>query len=361
MFSHRDNRTITPFIDELARELNRSTDDADQLFNTFCSSLTAALLARHTAVIRGFGTFTLQHVPATRGTTGSSIIFSPPNKRLCFSTATTGPDETKKLAIDASGMMLVEADHFATILPQLLTRQLQNGTLLIMPGLGRFTPEGESYRFHPDPELDALLNRHYHDLGDVVLPGTTATTKRNIDQAHNASRRRTPLIATLLLLTVTAILVTLVTRYRGTALPGPALGATTATPAPPTSTTPSGSAVTRTGATTVTPVAAINPATRITSPDSLQLTGGHYTLVLATFKTITGATAQIRQFKATGLVTYIWPAMMNGERYYRLATGDYTTYGAADTARHTLSGNQESGAYIQKINQTVVVYAKQSM
>jgi integration host factor subunit beta len=77
--------TKSELIDELAREVNISTREAESLINTIIDSMTEALCCGESIEIRGFGSFTVKHYDGYEGRnpkTGKKIQVQP--KRLPF-------------------------------------------------------------------------------------------------------------------------------------------------------------------------------------------------------------------------------------------------------------------------------------
>jgi len=58
---------------------------------------------------------------------------------------------------------------------------------------------------------------------------------------------------------------------------------------------------------------------------------------------------------------FIWPAFMQGEKYFRITTGRFATREAANEQLKLIPARMANGAYIQQVKKTVVVYGKKGL
>ena len=97
---------------------------------------------------------------------------------------------------------------------------------------------------------------------------------------------------------------------------------------------------------------------QVAEADSIELEKGDYTIVLATYRLERTAIKERIPLRSAGITAYIWPAMLNGERCYRLMTGRFSGYSAAAARLKGLPGKVAAGAYVQEVIKRVVLYGK---
>jgi nucleoid DNA-binding protein len=332
--------------EELAGPLDLERQEAVSLFNEFCGAMVAELLAFRKLSVKGLGSFYVTHVPASKKNAGSAMVFAPPVNKLRFESAISSGDETIFLAVSRLSMSPAEAARFAKILAKLFSAALQQEKEVTLIGLGRFALEDGAYSFFPDRTMEELLNREYQDLKEVVLP-----------QREPAKReRRVPgYLLPLSVLILVGILFAVLNASFSVSIFSPSTVEPSKSVATP---------VDRSSA----PVAFPQPAATVHQTklsggvaDSLVLVQGDYAIVLATFESEKRALKELLPLRSAGINAFVWPAFMDGVKYFRLMTGKFPNREAA--AEH-LKGMQKkivSSAYIQQVKKGVVLYGKKGL
>jgi cell division septation protein DedD len=95
--------------------------------------------------------------------------------------------------------------------------------------------------------------------------------------------------------------------------------------------------------------------------DSLDLVKGDFTIVLGTFRKEETALNESRRLRAGGVSAFVWPAMVNGTKYFRLATGKFSSGTAAAVELKDMPGDLARGACIQKVIKGAVIHGKQQL
>ena len=328
--------------EELAGRLDLERQEAASLFNGFCGAMVAELLAFRKLSIKGLGSFSVTHIPATKRSSGSAIIFAPPLNKLRFDTTLSSGDETISLAVSRLSMSQGEAARFARTLATLFTAALQQEKEMMLNGLGRFALEDGAYSFFPDRTLEELLNREYQDLKEVVLPQHKELKRENALPGYVL-----PLSAVIL---VGLLLAVLYGRFSSnTFFPSTAESSKSVV-----------TTVNRSGIVTSSP-----SARQIELPggvaDSLVLVQGDYALVLATFESEKKALNELAPLRSSGINAFLWPAYMDGMKYFRLMTGRFASRDAAAEQLKGMPAKMVSGAYIQQVKKTVVVHGEKGL
>jgi len=338
------NRELT---EELAVLLDLERQEAASLFNGFCGAMVAELLAFRKLSIKGLGSFYVTHVPASKRSSGSVMVFAPPLNKLRFESALSGADASLSLAVSRLSMNQGEAAKFSRTLATLFSSTLQQEKALHLQGIGRFAPEDGAYSFFPDRTLEELLNREYQDLKEVVLP----------QLKEERSERRSP--GFILPLSVVVLVGLLLAIVYGR-LSWSTYFSSTVEPSKRVATVVDRRAV----AVVATPrsVATVYP---IKSPrgvaDSLVLVKGDYAIVLATFETEKRAHQQITPLRSSGIKAFVWPTSMDGTKYFRLMTGRFANYSAATVRLKGMPKKMVDGAYIQQVKKTVVLHGEKRL
>jgi nucleoid DNA-binding protein len=336
------NRELT---EELAVLLDLERQEAASLFNGFCGAMVAELLAFRKLSIKGLGSFYVTHIPASKRSSGSAMIFAPPVNKLRFDSTLSSGEDSLSLAVSRLSMSQGEAVRFARTLAPLFSAALQQEKALHLDGLGRFALENGVYSFLPDRTLEELLNREYQDLKEVIL------------QQHKEERseRRSPgYILPLSVVVLVGLLLAIVygrfswsTFLSSTVEPSKRVATVidrrTSVVAPPHTAT----------------------AYPIKSPggvaDSLVLVTGDYAIVLSTFETEKRAHQQLAPLRSSGIHAFVWPTSMDGTKYFRLMTGRFSSYSAAAERLKGLPKKMVDGAYIQQVKKTVVLHGEKGL
>ena len=339
-------------IDELAGLLDVERQEAARLLNSFAGGMVAKLLNERKISLKGLGSFTVTHHPATKKSTASSIVYSPPCNRLNFSAQMSGGDDTLRLAVSRLSMSDGDAARFARSLVELFTAAVQRQSEICFNGFGRFTLEAGVYSFVPDRSLEELLNREYQNLEEVVLPQHELVP----DKRDGKLRYVWPLSA----LFLAGLLIVLLYGFYPEAFVfvstshQPHQGAVTA------------SVQRNTAIAQKLPVqeVALNEAKVLPmggDADSVVLARGDYTIVLATFRSEKTALRELVALRSGGIVAFVWPASLEGTKYYRLTTGKFSTRSAAKEYFKAMPGTTASGAYIQQVIKSVVLHGKKGV
>ena len=341
------NRELT---EELAVLLDLERPEAASLFNGFCGAMVAELLAFRKLSIKGLGSFYVTHVPASKRSNGSAIIFAPPVNKLRFESTLSGGDASLSLAVSRLSMNQAEAARFARTLATLFSASLQQEIAIHLHGLGRFALEDGAYSFFPDRTLEELLNREYQDLKEVILP----------QHKEEGSERRSPgYILPLAVVVLVGLLLAIVYGPSSWSTFSPA----TVEPAKSVATVVDRSAA------AVAPIPALTPPVPTAYPiktpkgvaDSLVLVKGDYAIVLATFETEKRAHQQIASLRSSGIKAFVWPTSMDETKYFRLMTGRFANYAAAAEQLKGLPKKMVDGAYIQQVKKTVVLHGEKGL
>ena len=337
------NRELT---EELAVLLDLERPEAASLFNGFCGAMVAELLAFRKLSIKGLGSFYVTHVPASKRSNGSAIIFAPPVNKLRFESTLSGGDASLSLAVSRLSMNQAEAARFARTLATLFSASLQQEIAIHLHGLGRFALEDGAYSFFPDRTLEELLNREYQDLKEVILP----------QHKEEGSERRSPgYILPLAVVVLVGLLLAIVygrlswsTFFLSTVEPAKSVA----------------TVVDRSVA-AVAPAPSVPTAYPVKTPkgvaDSLVLVKGDYAIVLATFETEKRAHQQIAPLRSSGIKAFVWPTSMDETKYFRLMTGRFANYAAAAERLKGLPKKMVDGAYIQQVKKTVVLHGEKGL
>ena len=337
------NRELT---EELAVLLDLERPEAASLFNGFCGAMVAELLAFRKLSIKGLGSFYVTHVPASKRSSGSVMIFAPPVNKLRFDSTLSGGDASLSLAVSQLSMNQGEAARFARTLATLFSAALQQEKAIHLHGLGRFALEDGAYSFFPDRTLEELLNREYQDLKEVILP----------QHKEEGSERRSPgYILPLAVVVLVGLLLAIVygrlswsTFFLSTVEPAKSVA----------------TVVDRSVA-AVAPAPSVPTAYPVKTPkgvaDSLVLVKGDYAIVLATFETEKRAHQQIAPLRSSGIKAFVWPTSMDETKYFRLMTGRFANYAAAAERLKGLPKKMVDGAYIQQVKKTVVLHGEKGL
>ncbi len=343
------NRELT---EELAVLLDLERQEAASLFNGFCGAMVAELLAFRKLSIKGLGSFYVTHVPASKRSSGSVMVFAPPLNKLRFESTLSGADASLSLAVSRLSMNQGEAAKFSRTLASLFSSALQQEKAIHLHGLGRFALEDGAYSFFPDRTMEELLNREYQDLKEVILPQ---------HEVERRERRSPGFILPLSVVVLVGLLLAIVsgrlswsTFFPSTVEPSKSVatvvdrsaGAVAPPPAPA-------------------PPLSVPKAYPIKLPgglaDSLVLVKGDYAIVLATFETEKRAHQQITPLRSSGIKAFVWPTSMADTKYFRLMTGRFASYSAAAAKLKGMLPKMVEGAYIQQVKKTVVLHGEKGL
>ncbi len=336
-------------IEELAASLEVDRHEATRLLNAFAGAMVAELLAVRKLSVKGLGSFSVTHFPATKKKIGSNTIYTPPCNRLIFGSRISSADTTHSLAVSRLSMSTVDAARFARSLAAIFSAAVHRKSEIRFNGLGRFFLEGCTYSFVPERSLEELLNREYQDLEEVVLPQHEPLPGK---KEWTKLRYVLPLSAVFLVGLLIAVLYGLY----------PHSLEFVSMPSQP---QPVATAVIQkenaAGAGHPAPAVVAKAEALGGSQDSLVLAKDDYTIVLSTFRAEKTALRELVALRSGGIVAFVWPASLDGTKYYRLTTGKFSTRTAAKEYFKAMPRTTASGAYIQQVIKRVVLHGKKGL
>lgn len=321
----------------LAERLGTDAAQASNLLGRFAAGLAAALLGGARIGVGGLGSFSVVHDHAARSTSGSGTVFMPPKERIAFDPRPVASGDAARIARERLGMEAGEADGFARALAEVLGRLRTEGAPFELPGFGNLAAKGGNWEFTPDAALEELLNGLYEGLQGIGMPDRTAPAP----EPRSAGLLKPVGIGLALLLLGAGGYFAIGRMDTGTAVP------------------PSPSSDTRAATT----AAAGKPAApaAASSPDSLVLAKGHYTVIAATFSSLKSARGEASRLSALGHRIMLWPVRSDGQRYYRLVTGDFAGIPEAQDSLRRMPAGLSKNAYIQQAYKNVVIYGEQGL
>jgi nucleoid DNA-binding protein len=343
-----DDMTNLDYIEQLAVLLDLERQTARSLLTGFSNAIVAELLAVRKLSLKGLGSFAVNHIPAAKKSTSSSIIYTPPSNRLTFSRKMSGADDTVRLAVSRLSMSQADAEHFARSLAALFSGAVQQQREIRLNGLGRFALEQGVYSFFPERSIEELLNREYQDLEEVVLP-------QHQQSGDNGDRKKLPYILLLSAFMIAGVLIIfLINRY-------PVSDFFTSRAKEPDKLS---HAVVQKG----TEESAGNSAQALHpdpssagAADSLVLEKDDYTIVLATFRKESTIRQEQLRFAAKGVVTFICPPVVRKTKYYRLMTGKFASHNAASERFRQLPEKTARDSYIHQVIERVVLHGEKGL
>ena len=342
-----DGMIKSDLIEELAGLLDMERQEAISFFNGFCGAMVAELLAFRKLSIKGLGSFYVTHLPATKKSTGSATIFAPPVNKLRFESTLSSNDDTHALAVSRLSMNQGEAARFARTLATLFSTAILQEKEILLNGLGRFALEEGAYSFFPERTLEELLNREYQDLKEVVLSPPEQARIEKRAPGYVVPLTVVVLIGILFALWYGQYSKPLLYSSRVSSSKGVKSAVVTEQAPIQSRSVPVASA---TGA----------QAERALA-DSLVLVKGDYAIVLATFESERRAFRELAPLRSAGIHAFLWPASMDGVKYFRLMAGRFSRREAAEEQIKGLPKKMVSGAYIQQVKQTVVLHGEKGL
>lgn len=339
-------------IDELSDRFDVEVHEASRLLNLFFSALVTELLSVGTLSVRGLGSFTVQHIPLKKQSTVSTITYSPPRTSLVFESRISGPDDAKRIA--ASYLFISrpdDASRFSRILGTIFTQAVQQQKEIYIKGFGRFSLKNGNYVFLIEPSLADLLNREYQDLKEVVLP-------QSKPEHGNKERKIFRYVLSFSAIVLTVVLCTVFYGWFSENMFFPS----TIRPSRSSATEVVHAKNATIGEQSISASYSHELSERRgVIADSIVLVKGDYVIVLATFQTERTASNELVPLRSAGIVAFIWPAFVNGMKYYRLMTGKFLTRTAALEKLKKMPEKTAVNAYIQKVKKTVVLHGKKGL
>ncbi len=352
-----DMKTADGLAGDLASSLGIELPEAQRLLDGFSKALTGELLSAKHVSLGGAGAFSITYIPSEKKKDAEGIVYTPPRNTLIFQEEPSGSDDTVRLAVSRMALSQEDAERFSPAFLSLLGDAVKQQRAFSLKGFGRFGFEDGKYLFCSDRSFDELLNREYLNLDQVVLP------------LHEASGRTTagkkPVALVLTILVLVAGISAAVWYYLQPESPLRA----SAMEEPAKNTGPKiAEKVSRPETVQPEIVQLPDPAAlkaeehkETAAADSLVLAKGDYTIVLGTFRKETTAVKESRRLNAEGISAFVWPGMVNGTKYYRLATGKFRTGSAAAGGMKEMPGNMARGACIQQAIKGVVIHGEQQL
>ncbi|NTW68633.1 MAG: hypothetical protein HGB23_02140 [Chlorobiaceae bacterium] len=339
-----DVMTNHDFIEELAILLATDTQDVHRFLNSFSGAMVAELLEHGKLSIKGLGRFAVMPLPPVKKITVAGTIYTPPGNRLIFERELFGNDNARLIAVARVGMAPGEAERFASSLAKVFGRAFKEKRELLLNGFGRFSLEKGVYGFVADSSLEALLNREYQDLDEVVVTQS--------DSVHASSHRNISPYAFL----VTAVIAAgiLLSVFYGRQIADVVLQAVAAEQLSPP--VPSAAPVERSDVSS-----GAAPSFQGGTEDSVVLEKGEFTLIVATFRSESTARKESALLRSKGIATFIWPAFAGGVKYFRLMTGKFSEREQAAVYLKGMPKKMVVSAYIQHVIKRVVLHGKKEL
>jgi hypothetical protein len=211
-------------------------------------------------------------------------------------------------------------------------------------------------RFQPEASLEALLNIGYGDLKEIVIP-----EKPPDKQTPPVPERPGGLKKVALFVAVVSILASGWFLYRqfapvGIDLPSGSDIARTSAPVSAESKSPTNAVPLEKAA-----LASATPQNGSSSPDSLQLRKGRYTVIVATFNTKKVVRQEMARLSEMGYRVWFWPVKSGSGRSYRIVTGDFGTRRSALDSMKSMPKGLPQHSYIQQAQKNVVLYGEQGL
>ncbi|WP_170181258.1 SPOR domain-containing protein [Chlorobaculum thiosulfatiphilum] len=335
--------------DILARLLGIDSDEAQRRLDRFAGGMTAELLDRKLLAIDGLGGFSVVHEQAVRQATSAGIRYQPPKNRVAFEARKERAGDAERIATGRLGMEASEVKRFAKALAETFEAVKKGPGRLELRGFGSFTLVSGALRFQPEASLEALLNIGYGDLKEIVIP-----EKPPDKQTPPVPERPGGLKKVALFVAAVSILACGWFLYRQFAPGGfdlPSAG---------------GSAESVIAASVATvassvPPSSIAPGIVPSSPDSLQLRKGRYTVIVATFNTRKVVRQEMARLSEMGYRVWFWPVKSGSGRSYRIVTGDFGTRRSALDSMKSMPKGLPQHSYIQQAQKNVVLYGEQGL
>jgi nucleoid DNA-binding protein len=335
--------------DILARLLGIAPDEAQRQLDRFAGGMTAELLDRKRLVVEGLGLFSVVHEQATRQATSVGTRYQPPKNRVAFEARKERTGDAERIATGRLRVEASEAKRFAKALAETFEAVKKGPGRLELRGFGSFTLVSGALRFQPEASLEALLNIGYEGLKEIVIPEHS-----DEKQMHPVPEKPGGLKKVAVFVAAVSILACGWFLYRQFA-PGrfdlPSAG---------------GSAESVIAASVATvassvPPSSIAPEFVPSSPDSLTLQKGRYTVIVATFNTRKVVRQEMARLSEMGHRVWFWPVKSGSGRSYRIVTGDFGTRRSALDSMKSMPKGLPQHSYIQQAQKNVVLYGEQGL
>ena len=348
-------------IDILAGRLGTDAAEAERLLDALTGSMIAELLDKGSLVVEGLGSFSIVHDHAVREHSEKGELFMPPKNRILYQSSTHGRGDTARLASERMAMDGRRAQEFAAAMRVCFSRRKTDSSDITVRGFGSFSKVDGVYGFRPEQSLDDLVNNAYDGLGAIVMPavqGDGRGVRGNGQQAWNGGLRRNVIRIAGAAGAVVMVSIAGVALYR------------TGRPLPPDNTVQGARvSVVRSSPPKALPV--VEPAKEAfpkvarvqkrSSADSVVLGKERFTVIVATYRNLVVARQEVHQLSQDGQRFWIWPVSSNGERFYRVVSGDYSSYPLAKKRMNAMPDSQTESAYIQKASKNVMLYGEKGL
>ena len=340
--------------DILARLLSVEREEACRRLDRFAGGMIAELLDRNRIFADGLGLFSVVHEQATREKTASGLRYLPPRNRVSFDERTQEAGDSFRIVTGRLGMESEEGRRFVQALATMFREMKKQDGRIDLRGFGSVATNAGIRRFQPDPSLEALFNAAYEGLHEIVIAEpepSSAADKPVADKAEGGLKKVVVLVTVALLLVVGGMLY----RQFSSGVSDASLSDSTDSGQVPEMTADRKTlALSDSG----TPHAA---DTASSSADSVMLSKGRYTVIVATFNTRKVARQEMARLSGSGLRVMVWPVRQNGMRYYRLVLGDFETRLAALDSMKAISRSLYRDLYIQQAPKNVYIYGEQGL
>ena len=324
-------------IEELAELLNVDSEESGSLLNAFFSGMVTALLAGRKLSVKGLGSFSVLHVPLKKQSDASGTTYTPPCNRLKYDSRLSGADDTARIVAMWSLMTPGEVKPIVRAFAKVFSQAFKQQREITINGFGRFSKDQGAYGFLPERSLEEILNRDYQNLEDVVLP----LNDKSQDRKESKPYRYAIPLALLFVLSLMAAYFYYVSPEAIVSIPAPVYQEKKLRPV-----------VHQDQVIIQKPPAEAVPSKELSASsvaDSLVLEKEEFTIVLETFRMEQTALKEIDRLRSEKIPAYVWSGALNGQKYFRLMTGKFST---RDGAKEYLKGMPKKiagGAYIQQV------------
>jgi nucleoid DNA-binding protein len=335
-------------IELLAELLDVERLAAGSLLTGFSNAIVAELLAVRKLSLKGLGSFTVNHIPAAKKSTASSIIYTPPCNRLTFSPKMSGADDSVRLAVSRLSMSQADAEHFARSLSTLFSGAFQQQREIHLNGLGRFALEQGVYSFFPEHSIEELLNREYQDLEEVVLP-------QHQQRSDKGERKKLRYILPLSALMIAGVLIVVLNnRYPASVF------FASLVKQPENLASAVGQKSPEMAATLSAQVLHPDPSSA-GGTDSLVLEKDDFTIILASFRKESTVRQERLRFASKGVIAFVCPPVVRKTKYYRLMTGRFASRHEASERFRQLPEKTARNSYIHQVIERVVLHGEKGL
>jgi len=314
-----------------------SPEPAGHYLSALSGAMAAELIEKKMVGVSGLGVFSVRHYPAERRSEKEGDVYHPPANRIMFEQSPVSPDEfadmlSRRMHLDAS-----EARRLSEDFPALFARSMQEDEECRFPGFGRVYARHNALAFEADQSLAGILNSEYGNLDSIAL----SAAEPEIVSSRPMKAVLLPVVA-LMLIAVAYLFLSPGVRH------------------PKTDTSEQAPVIAR----QIQPVPEPGQDDSVAIPQRRQqvmLEEGEYSVVLGTFRKKETAERESGSFRFPETGVFIWPVTGKGERYYRLATGRFNSFAAAEAWMDSTGLGRSGKAYVQQAKRRVVLHGKEGL